>query len=438
MEAAGAADGGGPPRRSRVVPAVLVVAAVVAVAVGVVALRGGGDGGSDGVVLLPAAEVGPDPWADDLDLLPAAERGAAAGSGDGAAPAEAADVEGVEDLDEPVALAGRRVRGNATALYTGARDEAPCDVEALTELLTGDDADEALADAWFAALDLHVEDGGRDGYLDDLTALRLRLDTRVTAHGRTGGDGDGGARAYQAVLQAGTAVLVDDRGIPRARCAGATPLAEVDPGAEGDVDPDAEPANPDEAWDGFDPAAVVVVEPGTTTEGFEVAGGAAGPFVRPLGSDGDRDRAVFTPDGPEECVQDCRALEISVATGAGTPANISWEGVGAPGSQTETTLSWDEAEPGTYRYSVFHTWELYSVVEPGDPTVGAMYDDPEHDDEVFSVEMPPVGGTPTELPRVLECIPGEVTVTITVDGAEAESFTEDLPCDGRELVYTLE
>jgi hypothetical protein len=413
------------------VPAVLVVAIVAAVAAGVVVLRGGGDGGSDGVVLLPASEVGPDPWAGDLDLLAAGERGATGGG-------DAADVEGVEELDEPVALAGRGVRGNATALYAGAHDEAPCDVEALTELLTGDGADDARAGAWFAALGLRIEDGQRDGYLDDLTPLRLRLDTRVTAHGRTG-DGEGGARAYPAVLQAGTAVLVDDRGIPRARCAGATPLAEVDPSAEGaeGADPDVEPANPDEAWDGFDPAAVVVVEPGTMTEGFEVAG-AAGPFVRPLGSDGDRDRAVFTPDGPQGCEADCRALEISVATGAGTPANLGWEGVGDPSSQTETTLTWDAAEPGAYRYSVFHTWELYGVVEPGEPTVGAMYDDPEHDDEVFSVEMPPVGGTPAELPRVLECVPGEVTVTITVDGAEADSFTEDLPCDGRELEYTLE
>ncbi|PZT71125.1 hypothetical protein DN402_02310 [Streptomyces sp. SW4] len=48
----------------------------------------------------------------------------------------------------------------------------------------------------------------------------LRADTRVTGHGLRGGRPVGG----QAVLQAGTAVLVDDRGVPRVRCAGGNPL----------------------------------------------------------------------------------------------------------------------------------------------------------------------------------------------------------------------
>ena len=49
---------------------------------------------------------------------------------------------------------------------------------------------------------------GVPGYLRSLTPVQLRMDTRVTNHGYR----DGAATSYQAVLQTGTAVLVDDRG----------------------------------------------------------------------------------------------------------------------------------------------------------------------------------------------------------------------------------
>ncbi|GAP52775.1 serine/threonine protein kinase [Streptomyces azureus] len=48
----------------------------------------------------------------------------------------------------------------------------------------------------------------------------LRADTGVTNHGFRAGR----AAVLQAVLQAGTAVLVDDRGVPRVRCACGNPL----------------------------------------------------------------------------------------------------------------------------------------------------------------------------------------------------------------------
>lgn len=56
--------------------------------------------------------------------------------------------------------------------------------------------------------------------LRSLTPVQLRMGTRVTNHGFR----DGKVTAYQAVLQAGTAVLVDDRGVPRVRCACGNPL----------------------------------------------------------------------------------------------------------------------------------------------------------------------------------------------------------------------
>jgi hypothetical protein len=79
-------------------------------------------------------------------------------------------------------------------------------------------------------------------YIDSLTPVLLRSDTRVTNHGFR----DGWATPYQAVLQAGTAVLVDNTGVPRARCACGNPLTP----------PQAVPTTPTyqgTPWPGFTP-----------------------------------------------------------------------------------------------------------------------------------------------------------------------------------------
>ena len=55
-----------------------------------------------------------------------------------------------------------------------------------------------------------------------LSPVVLTQDTRVTDHGFDSGQ----PRPFQSVLQTGTAVLIDDRGVPRVRCACGNPLAE--------------------------------------------------------------------------------------------------------------------------------------------------------------------------------------------------------------------
>ena len=59
-------------------------------------------------------------------------------------------------------------------------------------------------------------------YIRRLRAVTLTRDTRVTNHSFV----DGKAVAYQAILQAGTAVLVDEDGKPVARCRCGNPLLE--------------------------------------------------------------------------------------------------------------------------------------------------------------------------------------------------------------------
>jgi DNA-binding MarR family transcriptional regulator len=86
--------------------------------------------------------------------------------------------------------------------------------------------------------------------LRGLTSVVLRADTQVTDHGFR----DGRATSFQSVLQRGTAVLVDNLGVPRVRCKCGNPLTP----------PKAVTSTPTfkgQAWEGFDAAKVVVVVP---------------------------------------------------------------------------------------------------------------------------------------------------------------------------------
>lgn len=105
-------------------------------------------------------------------------------------------------------------------LYGGTERVGSCDVERQIYDLT---ADRSKASA-FARV-AGVSPASVPDYLRALAPVVLRADIRVTDHGYRGGR----ARGFQSVLQAGTAVLVDRRGVPRVRCAGGNPLTP--PGA---------------------------------------------------------------------------------------------------------------------------------------------------------------------------------------------------------------
>jgi len=94
-----------------------------------------------------------------------------------------------------------------------------CDVEGMKDFFR---RNPAKAVAWAAVQG--IEPGQIDTYLDSLNPAFLAQDVQLTMYGFRGGQ----AYGYQAVLQAGTAVLVDDQGIPRARCACGNPLVPED------------------------------------------------------------------------------------------------------------------------------------------------------------------------------------------------------------------
>ena len=101
--------------------------------------------------------------------------------------------------------------------FGGTGSDLVCDRELLIRSLVA--RPERLAE-WARVLD--VEPSGRAvaRYIRSLKAVTLTRDTRVTNHSFV----DGAAVGYQAILQAGTAVLVDEDGVPVARCRCGNPL----------------------------------------------------------------------------------------------------------------------------------------------------------------------------------------------------------------------
>jgi hypothetical protein len=186
----------------------------------------------------------------------------------------------------PAASAGTaRVSGVAPGLYGGTQDKGSCDVEQMISFLS-DPANASKAKAWADTEGISV--AAIPGFLRSLTPVVLRVDTRVTNHGFSHGK----ANALQSVLQAGTAVLVDKTGVPRAKCACGNPLLPaVQTGT---------PTYTGSRWSGFEPNAVAVVAPGHPVDSFTLVDTETGEnFSRPVGGNGSSDFAA-APRGEDQ------------------------------------------------------------------------------------------------------------------------------------------
>ena len=165
-----------------------------------------------------------------------------------------------------------------------------CKVEDLIADLTAP-AHAGQATAWAGAAGIRRED--IPTYFRSLTPVRLRFDTRVTNYDYR----DGHADDYQAVLQAGTSVLIDNRGVPRVKCNCGNPLME--PSDSGSTDEDVEDfaSNPENAWDGFTPTEVATVRSGSQVDQFVLMDLDDGQvYRRPVGSGSAGDVAVGPGD----------------------------------------------------------------------------------------------------------------------------------------------
>jgi hypothetical protein len=238
-----------------------------------------------------------------------------------------------------------------------------------------------------------------DAHLAALTPVVLRFDTAVTNHGFA----DGRAVPYQSVLQAGTAVLVDDSGVPQVRCLCGNPLeppaARPDPEVEGDP------------WPGSSPDGAVVVEPSAAlVPEFVLVDDATGEVAaRPAGTDGGSDRPVAA------AVAD-RARALGTAgpaspPGAGAPdvPPPAEPSGGTPGSPQEQPTGEAPAgePPATGEEAPAPAGEAPGRAEQ--PTTGQP-----------TTEQPPTEEPATEEPATDEPPPGEPTT---------EPPTQELPTD---------
>ncbi|MGI5430142.1 DUF6777 domain-containing protein [Streptomyces sp. CA-179760] len=235
----------------------------------------GDDDGDDAdaggeLFLQPAAARGPDPFTDSTALTTAtpslAPRTPGASGASGAARV----------------LAGpRSLSGGTPGLYGGIERTGSCDIARQIGHLTRDRA-RMRAFAGVAG----VPPASVPDHVRRLTPVVLRADTRVTNHGFRAGRAGG----YQSVLQAGTAVLVDDRGVPRVRCACGNPLRPP-------VATRGTPRGRGSPWPGYRPGQVIVVTPAPQViTDFTIIDVASRTWlVRPTGHDVRHDRALPPP-----------------------------------------------------------------------------------------------------------------------------------------------
>ncbi|WP_345608353.1 DUF6777 domain-containing protein [Streptomyces sanyensis] len=283
----------------------------VAAATACVGLLAAGCGGTD-------APPGPE----ELLLQPTSARGAGAYAPSAAVRAPAFAPPAVTAAPASPSGGGTTLRtlsGAAPGLYGGLPERASCDVPALTRHLS---ADRAEGRAFATAAE--IEHGDVAAFLRGLTPVVLRADTRITGHRLA----DGGNRAHQAVLQAGTAVLVDHFGAPRVRCADASPLGPPVP-AERAVVPRGRP------WDRYRPDQAIVVKPAEqVVSSLLLVSTADGSWIeRPSGTGGEEDARpeVLPPVAAEEVFAD-PAL-AGPGAGAGQAPATSGDTGSAPAGQ---------------------------------------------------------------------------------------------------------
>ena len=210
----------------------IVTACALSAALLAAGCGGDGDQGTESsgeVFLEPAAATGPDPFTDSTETSMARP-----------SPVIRTPAPSQSGRTGPQSLSG-----GTPGLYGGTRGTGSCDVRRQIDHLTSD-----RARARVFARAAGIDEASIPGHLRGLTSVVLRADTRVTNHGFRDGRGTG----YQSVLQAGTAVLVDNHGVPRVRCACGNPLTPAarlpgNPGTKG------------RSWSGYRPDRVVVVAP---------------------------------------------------------------------------------------------------------------------------------------------------------------------------------
>jgi hypothetical protein len=379
---------------------------------------GGGLGSQ--VVLEPVSSVRPGGFTDD-DSLDLEQIGASVADALAGVPTFGDDL--------VASLAGRSTAGTEPGLYGGSQDVETCDVEGLVTFLTADE-NAAKAEAWAGTLNIEVSE--IPDYVAGLTAVRLRFDTRVTNHGFR----DGEANAFQSVLQAGTAVLVDDQGIPRVKCNCGNPLLEPEP-VGGDLSESEQTQaldiqemaeNPQDAWEGLDPTQVVSVTPGDAVTVFILVSPEGRLFKRPVGSAGAEDARVEDVDEIGNLCETFGESPTCVETSLGS-------------GDVQATLRWSSSADLDLHVVEPDGTEIYYLA-PGPTSTGGELDVDSNVNCVAESGVENVFWPPAEAPTGdyvvsvhgfsvdgANCGGGDYELTIKISGQDDQVFTGSVAAD---------
>jgi hypothetical protein len=284
--------GTGTSHKAALIAAIVVVLALVVGGVAFLVASGGDEEASGEIFLEPANSVGDDPFStdvetEDIDVVSMDVPKASSSGAD-------------ESDDETVAITSEP--GNEPGLYGGTQNSSRCDPQQLTDFL---ESHRDKARAWVDALNADstlrwsggssIEIGDIGDYVDELTPITLISDTRVTNHGFKNGK----ATPREAVLEKGTAVLVDAYGVPRVKCKCGNPLTKPTPAK-------AKPKYTGTDWPDFSPASITVV---TVVEVqidvYVLRDYETGDlFQRPVGTTGDEDTVMEEDESPPTTEED--------------------------------------------------------------------------------------------------------------------------------------
>ncbi len=284
----------------------------------------------------------------------------------------------------PANVVARAYSAKTPGLYGGSGDNAVCDPTALASFLG---ANPDKASAWAKVLD--IDTANIESYIKTLTPVILRTDTAVTNHGFK----DGKATSIPAVLQAGTAVLVDDHGAPVVKCGCGNPLTAPPSTKDGSFT--------GAAWSGFTPETVTTVEPAPEPVATLVIADPSGAgIVRPIGTTGDGD----TPFDPATMTVPGDEPTATTPGGAGTTTGVddpsggsaaATDGASSAAADSQTDADANPAE------------------NPEGSTTTAPADDP----TASATEGYTFSGTSTPGPECFNVPPSSVNVEVTGTGS---------------------
>lgn len=258
----------------------LVAGAVVVGLLGLWVVRRDSGGPPLRIRLIAADDPGPGPFTEDASSTVDAD-------------VEAIRTVGADLLDtEPDDgdLTVRPLGADAAQPVYGSTETPPCNVDAIAASL---EADPSARAAWADLME--VDPSEVRATLAALTPLVLAHDTAVTNTRYV----DGKPSTFQAILEAGTAVLVDGSGTPRVKCSCGNPL--LPPEVIGEVELEGE------RWDDFDQSSVVAIEAAdddtATIQAIEATTGDVAPVTLVADEPEPGERSIRDRDPvPDDCV----------------------------------------------------------------------------------------------------------------------------------------